>query len=74
MSEKPYQWGHEHFCEPDVVALHERDPSMAVEHGYPTQLEAPPTPATFCSVCLEWFDDPAHLVGSDHRPPEGHEI
>lgn len=66
----PYQWGHEHFCEPDVVALNEKDRDLAATIGYPVQLTANPEPPTFCSGCLNWFDDPAHQEGSAHRPPE----
>lgn len=70
MSTKPYQWGEEHFCEPDVVQLNTAEPDLKHTLGFPVQLDGNPTPPTFCSACLRWFDDPAHLTGSDHRPPE----
>lgn len=77
MSGNSYQWGDEHFCEPDVVRLNDTDPDLKLTHGYPVQLETNPVPPTFCSSCLNWFDDPAHdtqHTGSAHRPPttEGH--
>lgn len=69
MSEHAYQWGHEHFCEPDVVALNDADRDRAVTLGFPVQLETELIPATFCSVCLKWWAGP-HDEGSAHRPPE----
>lgn len=69
MSDSAYQWGDEHFCEPDVVKLNEQDRDLAARIGYPVQLDAPPEPPTFCSYCLMWWSDPAH-TGSAHRPPE----
>lgn len=73
MSDKPYQWGHEHFCQPDATKLYHAEPGRINAIGYPVELDANPVPATFCSVCLEWFDDPQHLEGSEHRPPEQRE-
>jgi hypothetical protein len=66
----PYEWGSNHYCEPDVVRVNESNRDMAVTHGLPVQLESNPEPPTFCSFCLNWFDDPAHQEGSAHRPPE----
>lgn len=65
MSEPAYQWGHEHFCEPDATKLY-REPGRISGHGYPVKLDAPPEPDTFCSVCLQWWADPE---GSEVRPP-----
>lgn len=71
MSGKPFAWGDEHFCAPDATKLYNREPERLNTVGYPVELDANPVPATFCSVCLQWFDDPAHdHEGSDHRPPQ----
>ena len=71
MSDKPYQWGHEHFCQPDATELYNTEPERLDTVGYPVELDANPKPATFCSVCFMWFDDPAHdTEGSEHRPPQ----
>lgn len=65
----PYAWGHEHFCAPDTRTLYDTEPERLTSIGYPVELEEPPTPPSFCSKCLLWFDDPAHdTEGSDHRP------
>lgn len=70
MSDKPHEWGGEHFCGPDAKELYYTEPNRVSTVGFPVELDANPVPATFCSVCLQWFDDPAHLTGSEHRPPE----
>lgn len=67
MSDTPYQWGHEHFCQPDATELYNTEPDRLASLGYPVELER--APETFCSVCLKWFVDADH-AGSDHRPPE----
>jgi hypothetical protein len=69
VSEHAYQWGHEHFCEPDVVALNDADRDRAVTLGYPVQLEAELIPATFCSVCLKWWTEP-HPEGVGTPTPQ----
>lgn len=72
MSDTPYQWGGEHFCEPDLTSLYYReinriwDPAI----GHPVKLEELPDPETFCSTCLLWFTDPAKLGGLGLQPPE----
>lgn len=72
MSDQPYAWGAEHFCEPDTEMLYNSEPQRLYDPalGFPVKLDALPDPETFCSVCLKWFTDPANLTGSEHRPPE----
>jgi hypothetical protein len=67
VSDTPYKWGHEHFCEPDATELYQNEPDRLAHLGHPVKLDAPPE--TFCSVCLEWFVGP-HEEGSEHRPPK----
>lgn len=72
MSDTPYAWGAEHFCEPDATELYETEPQRITDPalGYPVKLDELPEPETFCSVCLQWFTNPANLEGSAPRPPE----
>ena len=70
---KPYAWGGEHFCAPDATTLYHAEPQRLHSIGFPVELDANPVPPTFCSVCLLFFDDPAHdahPTGSGPRPPE----
>jgi hypothetical protein len=69
VSEPSYQWGHEHFCEPDTRTLYDTEPRRLSEMGFPVKLEAPPEPPTFCSSCLQWWQEP-QPQGSAPRPPE----
>lgn len=73
MSDTPYIWGGEHFCEPDLHHLYHHELSRIYdpELGFPVKLHELPDPETFCSTCLQWFTDPAKLEGSLERPPEG---
>lgn len=72
MSDTPYAWGGEHFCEPDVNRLYHAelqriyDPAL----GFPVKLKELPDPETFCSTCLKWFTPPVKLEGLDLQPPE----
>lgn len=69
----PHEWGGEHFCRTDAVELYQTQPQRLTDHGFPVELDANPVPPTFCSRCLQWFDDPAldpHHTGSGPRPPE----
>jgi hypothetical protein len=72
VNHKLFAWGHEHFCAPDATALYHTEPERLNDPalGFPVELDTNPVPATFCSTCLKWFDDPAHPEGSDHRPPQ----
>lgn len=72
MSDTPYSWGGEHFCEPDLQSLYHRELQRIYdpEIGHPVKLGELPDPETFCSTCLGWFTDPAKLEGSDLQPPE----
>lgn len=73
MADNPYQWANgNYYCPPDAATICRIDPDMVAEHGFPVQLESTPTPKSFCSVCLQWFDDPATDQGSGNRPQEGH--
>lgn len=69
MNDKPYQWGHEHFCQPDATDLYNNEPRRLEEVGYPVELDAPPEPETFCSVCLQWFTAKVP-EGLDSQPPK----
>jgi hypothetical protein len=64
-----FQWGHEHFCQPDATELYNKEPQRLNDPalGFPKQLDE--LPETFCSVCLMWFVGP-HPEGSEHRPPQ----
>lgn len=72
MSDTPYIWGGEHFCEPDTRHLYNAEPERIYnpEIGFPVELKELPDPETFCSFCLQWFTDPAKLEGSEPRPPD----
>lgn len=71
MSDTPHEWGGEHFCRTDAVELYQTQPQRLAKHGFPVALTTNPVPATFCSRCLRWFDDPANDDdnGSEPRPP-----
>lgn len=71
MSDTPYIWGGEHFCQPDLNEVYHKNLSRTInpEIGWPKKLDERPEPETFCSVCLKWFTDPATLAGSERRPP-----
>lgn len=73
MSDKPHRWGHEHFCGPDLSTLYRsaQGGELLNDIGFPVALDAPPEPPTFCSSCLQWFDEAEqHTEGSEHRPPQ----
>lgn len=72
MNISAYSWGHEHFCPPDATKLYYSEHHRLQEIGHPKSMPDNPVPATFCSHCLKWFDDPAkdQLEGSGSRPPE----
>lgn len=68
-----YLWAGEHFCEPDTQRLYNAEQHRVYnpEIGFPQKVDGLPDPETFCAVCLQWFTDPAKIVGVDHHPPEG---
>ncbi len=72
----PHEWAGEHFCGTDTRYLYDFEPLRIhnPDIGFPVRLDANPVPPTFCSRCLNWFDDPAHdpppTEGSEHRPPQ----
>lgn len=74
MSDKPHEWAGEHFCGADTRHLYDTEPERIhnPDIGFPVELDENPHPPTFCSRCLQWFDDPANdtPLGSDLRPPE----
>jgi hypothetical protein len=75
MSENaPHTWSGNHYCAKDARHLmYHPDGDALRQAGYPEQLSTNPVPASFCSYCMGWFDDPAldhHHTGSDPRPPE----
>lgn len=70
LSDTPYAWGHEHFCAPDATVLYDAEPDRVDDVGEPVKLPGNPVPPTFCSSCLQWFDDPQHLTAASHLPPE----
>jgi hypothetical protein len=72
VSDTAYEWGPEHFCEPDATALYNAEPQRIhnPELGYPVKLDTPPEPPTFCSTCLQWWAEPEPTGGSEHRPPQ----
>ncbi|QWY81375.1 hypothetical protein SEA_RIZWANA_78 [Arthrobacter phage Rizwana] len=72
MTNNPYQWANgNYYCPPDAAQLCREEPEMVADHGFPVQLDTTPTPKSFCSVCLKWFD-PVEDEGSGNRPKEGH--
>lgn len=72
MSDTPYIWGGEHFCEPDLNDMYYLEIKRIYdpEIGHPVKLDALPDPETFCSACLKWFTHPVNIEGSDLQPPE----
>lgn len=71
MSDTPFEWGGEHFCKPDATELYNLEAARRITaYGFPVQLDTNPVPATFCAVCLQWFDDPAHDNKEHHE--QGH--
>lgn len=61
MSDTPpasFEWGGEHFCQPDATDLYYSEPQRLQSIGFPKQMHE--TPETFCAVCLLWFTNPEH--------------
>jgi hypothetical protein len=71
-NDSAYIWAGEHFCSVDTRYLYDYEPHRIhnPEIGFPVKLDAKPHPPTFCSRCLQWFDDPEQPTeGLEPQPP-----